>query len=601
MTTEEYQAFNAQAECEWGAAGPTIAKDFEGVVQRALPVKDLARSGLCSREVELYLQRQLDRLLYEPRLPTGGPDEVRTATRLNRVAGKLVNDSAGRFPAQAPGYLRMLARKYRELEGRYYIFKPCSEQVKSKWQRTLKEARENEEVEARRTAEVVLLGIPEWISDFVVEPLYVLRRVNGTRERVVRIRNVHGEATETLHWPSEQFGSPKPMRIWLNDNSNCANWAAGERELNFLGMDIGQALAGKEVLEVPLRGFHYPSGLWFFEDCALSPTGRVRADKMGVYWYQRKGYLPSAKDPESEEFRQGPRPELKGPLMHPLVEATDAEVRALFQQFSRDLYDACGGYEGWLAIGADLSHGAAKEIFDQYTAFPSLWVFGESGHGKSSVVRWLLRVWGFLTKVGIPLPGSSQAGLRSALQQYGDLPLWVEEYQSRCDASVTDLLKGIYDRGGTIKKTFGEVARVIRSGVIVTGVATSTDSQLRSRYCHVQVSKDKRIKFDHARYLRVDQGSAELYKLGRYVIEHRAEFARLVVDQIGCWISSPELAECDERSRIVHGAAYGAFAAMATLLESHGADELLKFRGYLRAHVERAQVDVREQLYVSRF
>jgi hypothetical protein len=187
------------------------------------------------------------------------------------------------------------------------------------------------------------------------------------------------------------------------------------------------------------------------------------------------------------------------------------------------------------------------------------------------------------------------------LQQYGDLPLWVEEYQSRCDASVTDLLKGIYDRGGSIKKTFGDVARVIRAGVIVTGVATSTDSQLRSRYCHVQVSKDKRIGFDHARYMGVEQGSADLYKLGRYVIEHRAEFARLVVDQIGHWISSPALAECDERSRIVHGAAYGAFAAMATLLESHGADELRKFREYLQGHLERAQVDVRDQLYVNQF
>src|ERR1019366_6657731 len=91
------------------------------------------------------------------------------------------------------------------------------------------------------------------------------------------------------------------------------------------------------------------------------------------------------------------------------------------------------------------------------------------------------------------------------------------------------------------------------------------------------------------------------YKIGRFVLLHRVEFARLVVDQIGHWISDPKLADCDERSRIVHGAAYGAFAALALLLESHGPAELRAFRESLRGHIERAQSDVREQLYVTQF
>ena len=66
-------------------------------------------------------------------------------------------------------------------------------------------------------------------------------------------------------------------------------------------------------------------------------------------------------------------------MMHPLVEAKPGEVREIFQQFARDVHDAAGGCAGWLAIGAVLVMGAAREIFGRYTALPSLWVYGEQG------------------------------------------------------------------------------------------------------------------------------------------------------------------------------------------------------------------------------
>lgn len=588
----------------WERVAPEAARRFEAVIQAALPVSRLAHCGRHAKEVEHWFARQLKRMLYEPRLATGGNDETRQAAKLRRVAAKLSSDEPGRFPKEARAWLWMLAAKYAELPGRYYIFKPLPESLKPQWEKCKKEAVANEDVEARRACETVLKGIPEWITDFVVEPLFVLVSLNGTRYRVVRIRNVHGEVTGVLRWPAEEFGSPKPMRIWLNNNANCANWAAGERELNHLGMDIGQALTDKEVLEVPLRGAHYPSGLYFFEDCALAPGGeRLRKDLNGVYWYRGKGYLLSETDPEGQPFRHGPNPtlEIPGPMMHPLVEDQPGEVREMFRQFAQDAHDAVGSHAGWLAIGAALVLAATREVFARYTALASLWVYGEQSQGKSTLVRWLMRMWGFAAKVGVPLPGSSQASLRGALQQYGDLTLWLEEFQPTAERWLIDLLKGIYDRGGSIKKTFDELPRVIRSGVIVTGVATSTDAQLRSRYCHVQVSKDERIGFNPERYQQVEKRSEEFYRIGRFIIARRAEFARLVVDQIGCWVNDPKLLDCDERSRIVHGAAYGAFVALATLLESHTAPELRAFREYLRDYIEGAQRDLREQLYVSQF
>jgi hypothetical protein len=354
----------------WDKVGPEVARLFEQVVQEANLPRDWRNDGRYPQEVEAFLERRLKQLLYEPMLASGGGEEVKTALRLARMAGKLGGDKGA-------GLMRMLARKYRELLGRYYIFKTLSDPVKAVWEKHKTDAKTSEDVEMFRVCETVLKGIPQAITDFVVEPLFVLVRVNGTRERVVRIRSVHGGTTGPLRWPSEQLSSPKAMRIWLNDNANCANWAAGERELNLLGMDMGQVVAEKEVTEVPLRGHHHASGIWFFADGAFLDGVALWRDGDGVYWHQGKGYLPGEKDQEGDCFRMGPKVGLPGPFMHPVVAVTRAEVQGIFRQFAQDMHDAVGGPGGWLALGAALAHFAAKEMFEAHTAVPGMWVSAE--------------------------------------------------------------------------------------------------------------------------------------------------------------------------------------------------------------------------------
>ena len=595
----------ADGEERWAKVRDQIRAEFEAVINGAVPSGEWVRRGLHPKQVEKLFEWRLRQMLYEPQLAAGGSEETRISVRLLRLARKL-DEHSDRLPAGARGLLLMLSQKYRELPGRYFIYKNLSPELKVVWEKAQKSALSHDDVEAARAAEVVLKGIPERITDFVIEPLYVLVRVNGTRERVVRILNVHGEIKGPLRWPSEQFSSPKAMRVWLNDNANCANWAAGERELNYLGMDIGQALAHKEVNEVPLRGHHYQSGIWFFADCALLDGKPLPRDKNGVYWHNGGGYLPSEKDQEGDNFRMGPSSQMPGPFMHPAIAVTEAEARGVFLRFAQDMHDAIGGYVGWLMIGAMLAFFAAKEIFQRYTAVPGLWTSGEPAQGKSSAVRWLMRIMGYQGKTGVPWTGSTQAATRGALQQYGDIPLWMDEFQARCDTWVIDVAKAAYDRGGTIKKTFGELPREIRTGLMISGVATSTDAQLRSRYIHVQVAAANRIHFDNDRYQDLDKWSlTQLYKLGRYLLTRREDFARLTIEQMGFWMKDPKLVNCDDRSRIVHGAAHSAFVALASMLgscpEPDGPASLTHFKQFVRKHIEAAQGDMRDQLYVTHF
>ena len=199
------------------------------------PARGMGAFGRYSREEERWFAQKLERMLYKPKLASGGPDERRLLIRMSRVAGRMTSDEAGRYPKEARALLRAMAGKYRETSGRYYVFKPLPDPIKAAWEKCKKEAIADEDVEARCISEAVLQGFPESITDFVVEPLFVLVGINGTRYRVVRIRNVHGEVTGSLRWPAEEFASPKAMRIWLNNNANCANLGGGRARVELPG------------------------------------------------------------------------------------------------------------------------------------------------------------------------------------------------------------------------------------------------------------------------------------------------------------------------------------------------------------------------------
>jgi hypothetical protein len=349
---------------------------------------------------------------------------------------------------------------------------------------------------------------------------------------------------------------------------------------------------------VALRGFDDEGpGLRFFADCAYTPDGKeLFADENGVVWYKGKGFRPADQDLEGQKFVQSP------PRLRPHIKFSEEHTRELFAEISRNLFDTIGNYGGYLALGAVLLYAAGQEFYEEYAGFPGLWLHGESQQGKSSVARWLIRLYGFSNKAGIPLPDSTKAGLGIVLQQYGDLPVWLEEYQPAILVKLpwlVEKLKEVYGRESGVKKTFDEVPRRIRTGVIVTGVATASDSQLRSRFCHVQIAKKNRLQ-DHYRWFE-GESLNKFFLIGRWLMRNRIEFAASVIKEMQAWMESKALIEHSERARIVHGAPYCAFRALVGLLQSHEAADIRSFRDYLQTHVELAAEEVQEQAYVQQF
>src|ERR1051326_330502 len=311
----------------------------------------------------------------------------------------------------------------------------------------------------------------------------------------------------------------------------------------------------------------------------------LRADRPGIFYYDGKMYCPSEKDQEGEFYRQ------KAPLLHPDRPFSKDQLRELYQLYTQYLYEVIGSYAGYLAVGTILSYAAAPEIYDRYAGFSSLWVHGQPKQGKSSVSRWLTGIYGFSMDAGTSIQKMSGPGLAILLQQYGNLPVWIEEYQHPPEKWQIENLKAMYDRQPGSKKSYAELQRVVRTGGIVTGVATAENEQLRSRFCHVHVAIENRLSTTKGLPDRFDwfkDNFRNFCMIGRYLMQHRTEFARLVMEQLKHWIESKALGNCDHRARIVHGASYASFAALAAMLETHSADELVRFKQFLLGYVQNA-------------
>jgi hypothetical protein len=586
------------------------------VIHSAISIGEFRHVKLFDADVERIIRSALDKISYEPCLPIGGDEEQNVSRRLHRLAARLKPKDW--FPLRAARFLSLLAKSYQATAGRYYKMKPLTEKMEEFWLELQKTARERGDEDAKRACDLVLRGrktlkemkrghIPETVSDFYFKPHYVLQRINGTRTRMMTIHNVHGANSKIVGIPSDEFGSPVKLRDWLHDNITGAAWDGGQSELTALHEDMAHALAFKDVTEVPVRGYHAKSKIWFFEDWAISDDGEFTPDpKTGIFWINNgsgvQGYTFARdsdgrpRDREDEVFRQGV------PYMHPEIKDSVKDVTALFKEVLRKLPEALGGMEAYLALGMIFASAAGPEIFKKWNCYPGTWYFGVPGGGKSTLVRWLIRIWGFNREKGLPLPADdqrttlTQAALSGAMGQYGELPLWLDEYQSGTASWVRAILKNSYDRAEGAKKDFGGSPREFLASVIVSGVATSSEPQTRSRFAHIQVCSSKRTA-NHYDWFQTN--SREFYRLGRFILRNRKQFVETLLSAMDTWMGSKSTEGMDDRSRMVHAMAYAGFHAAC---EVFGVESETKtYWTWLVDHCKRSAADIQESLNADIF
>jgi hypothetical protein len=106
-----------------------------------------------------------------------------------------------------------------------------------------------------------------------------------------------------------------------------------------------------------------------------------------------------------------------------------------------------------------------------------------------------------------------------------------------------------------------------------------------------------RSDFDEDESLR--KQCVEIIRSERMAKDFR--FAALLVATMDEWLKGPEMASINQRARIVHGAAFAAFKALAELLGSHAPSDTARFKDYLLRHCTEAVGLVRDRVNVNLF
>lgn len=357
-------------------------------------------------------------------------------------------------------------------------------------------------------------------------------------------------------------------------------------------------------------GWHATSKLWFSGDSAITPEGALlRPDVDGVIWHNGLGYRMGTADWEGESFAMGrptwqPEQALRwdverGLFLEPGDQDHSEAMRELFLSLQLTLIETLGGPEGLLVLGAMFSFAAAPEFFEREKWFPGLWIHGERGSGKTMLARWMMRVWGFNLEGGVNLPNCTKVGMQLASQQYSNLPLWFEEYQSTLDQAKVEMVKSLYNREPLLKKEFGEQRRRIVSNAVITGEATAADSAIRQRFPHVQVS-DKRRKGNTQEWFQSNEHV--FFTLGRFALRNRTEFVKEFYRAWRAWNAEPLLRVADERSKQVHGVSWAGFVAFNEILgKATPPKELDNLKTWLMGHTIQAVRDVKSDVKVNIF
>ena len=569
-------------------------------------------------------------------------------------AGKYADALARCLPADE--FIRK-GKKFVTLPGCYYTRRPVTPKTDKALftaaMELLIEAGAKKDRDKKWLALYLIEGLPVPVSNFEMKCLYLLRGSDGRVTRLVQLMNTKGEVSKGDEiggadiLPNDMGSGAEKFREYVQTVGNFT-WGceggAGNSELQLMQLDVTEEAAYKEVKLIEYCGWHelkvsgprviIPGreilhGFWICAEGILTEPvgdekcGKIeRPDEDGVNWYEGEGYAMSRKGRELDYIQGRPkwRPELT--IDQVKFDTSDWEqpsgsdndtapassemyatnpMGAFFREVCRRFYDTAGGMEGYLAVGGVMGYAAAPEIYAKQKNFPSEWVSGQMGSGKSTFCSWLSSLQGLVVPSGMGLISKNvtAVGIACQLENYSNILLWLDEFrQHQISADKEPMLRDCYGRQLAGKWTPDGKQRVIRTMTMVSGESTTNDAATRSRYPHVLISEQKRLA-NHYEWMQNHQ--EYFFFFFREMLYRRAEFVGLVMEEIETWMNDPALKKVPSREKVTHSVCYAAFAATARILGSHTAEEIVAYRHFLAIHATRAADDVASDVNVNVF
>ncbi len=591
---------NEQGKVDWDSALAALLKAgksrleiaalFESVLENAQTPAALAQAEFFGAEAERSIGNRVAVRTYEPALPWGGAAERRLAKHLRRLANTVLPEWKAR--------ILMLAEAYEQADGWYYELKISEQQREKLHHELVQPTNSQEQIKFLKLAQK---GTPSLIASFRLIPCYVLVKPDGTRVRLVKLRNIRGEYTGLIALDSKSLTAPREFRLWLSDKGNFG-WEAGERSLQALQRDLNFALAYRNVIQLVCYGCERVDGLWFTDDCAFAPDGmQILPDRDGIFWYCGKGYkflrnsenIPVCE--EEQEFRMKALPRMrpdfglgfdaKGALcLNPNAPDDPVALQELLGNFVLNLNASYGRHDGPMLIGGTAAFFAGPDLFAEYHQFPGLWITGEKDSGKTYTARWLMGLHGATgIASGLSFKTSTAVGMQIALGQLGNIPLWADEFRESelRDDSVVGVVHGGFNREVASKWSADGRIRTIRTSLLITGESSCVNAATMSRFITVIAAKEKRQgkpEEQRERLAWLQHHQQFFFTIGRMILRNRATFVASVKQHLQNWQEASELVMVDPRARFTFGVSYASFMALNELIPVYDSKRCAEFR-----------------------
>ena len=239
---------------------------FEKALDASVLAYDVGQLGLFHEDDETFIRREVERMLYDQKLPNGGDKERRMIERLEELAAANAKTGwahLGRCRHAITEWKKVMPDNPRNA-GRYYTRRPLTSKDDKdffKEMLTLEEsAGLSKDWQKKWFARTMLDGLPDGVSDFGMECLFLLRKSDGAVTRLIRLKNMVGEVSRGEHHygatilDEHAFASAERFREWCLKLGNFS-WSGNMTALHLLHEDIARLAAWKVIERVDYPGW----------------------------------------------------------------------------------------------------------------------------------------------------------------------------------------------------------------------------------------------------------------------------------------------------------------------------------------------------------
>lgn len=317
----------------------------------------------------------------------------------------------------------------------------------------------------------------EDLSNFIVNIKSLCFGSDGVT-RYIQLINEFGEASDTFPLLPGDMSSSDSFRKFCFAKGNYVFEGTGDDLINLWKYEFIHNSG--EIIYMPEKIGRIFDNMWLFGNVAIRDKEVYRPNNEGVFWIDGKGYKPQSLD----QVPEGGTKSNVGTI--PTLYEKGIDILEVIEKMKSAV-----GFNAYVGIGWAIASIFSDDIFSAYKCSPFLYCHGKKGSGKTTFMRWIMRIFGIETN-GINLPESSQNSIMRSLSYFCSTGVWYDEYRNEKDVMKKDgYFRSAYNRQSTgkgIKSGFGIKTYSVNANIAITGEETPKDTGLFERCTIIQFS-----------------------------------------------------------------------------------------------------------------